>query len=193
MSACAMSAALHPGASSFVRTRSSRERRSRRTVNFVCAWFSVAIPLATMRFHCTTSRRSESSLEGLSLSCSTWFVRICRSKADERSRRHRKGLPDQPGGIEAQRGRCASMPHPEPEPPSEHPQTVEQGPLLAPVVPRRVVATPARLRIRAVVEESPGLGFRELVRRLDVASGTVAHHVRVLVRRGLVWTTRHDG
>ena len=85
------------------------------------------------------------------------------------------------------------MPHPEPEPPSEHPQTVEQGPLLAPVVPRRVVATPARLRILAVVEESPGLGFRELVRRLDVASGTVAHHVRVLVRRGLVWTTRHDG
>ncbi|MHB1262672.1 MAG: winged helix-turn-helix transcriptional regulator [Thermoplasmatota archaeon] len=41
------------------------------------------------------------------------------------------------------------------------------------------------------IEDSPGLGFRELARRTGVPAGTLAHHVGLLTRAGAVWTRRH--
>jgi predicted transcriptional regulator len=49
---------------------------------------------------------------------------------------------------------------------------------------------PNRSLILAVLHEHPGVGFRELTRLTGLASGTMQHHVRLLVRQGRVWTTR---
>lgn len=48
---------------------------------------------------------------------------------------------------------------------------------------------PNRSRILAVLDEHPGVGFRELARLTGLASGTMHHHVRLLLRQGRVWTT----
>jgi predicted transcriptional regulator len=45
---------------------------------------------------------------------------------------------------------------------------------------------PTRAAIVACVEAAPGLGFRELGRRIGVAPGTLRHHLSVLARSNLV-------
>lgn len=46
-----------------------------------------------------------------------------------------------------------------------------------------------RAKLMATIEASPGLGVRELCRRLDLGNGVVRHHLSVLEKVGLV--TRH--
>lgn len=83
------------------------------------------------------------------------------------------------------------MPHLEPEPRLELQQPTEQGAVLAPVAGRASRAGSGHVRVLRAVEDSPGLGFRELARRTGIPSGTLAHHVSLLTRSGAVWTKRH--
>jgi predicted transcriptional regulator len=44
-----------------------------------------------------------------------------------------------------------------------------------------------RERILAELRLQPGLGFRELVRRTGMPSGSLHHHANILARRGALW------
>lgn len=53
---------------------------------------------------------------------------------------------------------------------------------------RRVGPHPRRDRIVAVLFEHPGIGYRELMRRTAIPSGSLHHHVTILIRQGRAWT-----
>lgn len=50
-----------------------------------------------------------------------------------------------------------------------------------------------RRRIHGLVQQHPGLHFRDLVSRLDLAQGTVQYHLGVLVREGLLTVSEDRG
>lgn len=49
-----------------------------------------------------------------------------------------------------------------------------------------VLEQPLRRRLYETIHADPGIAYRELLRRLGVANGTVRHHLNVLLREGLV-------
>ena len=48
-----------------------------------------------------------------------------------------------------------------------------------------------RIRISGLILNSPGLHFREIQRRLSIATGALAYHLRVLADSGLIRSERH--
>ena len=60
-----------------------------------------------------------------------------------------------------------------------------------PTTARLPAPHPRRGAILALLEAEPGLCFRELMRRTGIGAGSLDHHVRRLVRAGMVWRVRH--
>jgi DNA-binding transcriptional ArsR family regulator len=52
---------------------------------------------------------------------------------------------------------------------------------------------PNRAALYAMVRQEPGIGFRELVARVGMASGTAHHHLAVLQRGGILRSERVGG
>lgn len=59
--------------------------------------------------------------------------------------------------------------------------------------PQEVLANDDRRRIHELVQDEPGIHFRELRRRLDTGAGLLEHHLEKLERAALVTEVREDG
>lgn len=66
-------------------------------------------------------------------------------------------------------------------------------PLFSRVAADELATHPARRRILDAVEAQPGIHYQALVRMTGLAKGTVEHHVRKLVRAGLLTARRAQG
>ena len=62
--------------------------------------------------------------------------------------------------------------------------------LFARILGARVLDQPTRARIYELVRERPGIRAHHIAKTLDLAGGQAAHHLRTLVREGLVIRTR---
>lgn len=58
---------------------------------------------------------------------------------------------------------------------------------------RNATEHPRRQAILAALERTPGTSFRTLAKRVGIPTGTCRHHLSMLERRGLAWSTRIGG
>lgn len=55
--------------------------------------------------------------------------------------------------------------------------------------PQKLLESPVRAKVVALVKERPGITFGELQRRLGVGAGTLTHHARMLEKGGILFSS----
>lgn len=66
-------------------------------------------------------------------------------------------------------------------------------PLFSRIRSEDLLEHPVRSELLAAVEQSPGIHFQEIVRRIEKGRGTTEHHIRKLVAAGLLVEKAHGG